>query len=100
MSYLRRTVPVPIAGGFNASRRTMLAEFVSWIADSDPTPDEIGDEIDATVSAMMQLAEVRAAYAAVDLPLLKALPQPHKSRSDGIQIIVKPSPARTSGGSG
>jgi hypothetical protein len=61
MSFIRRPDRLPPVGGFDQGRRTMLREFMSWV--DDRTPDEVVDEIDATASAMRQLAELRAAYA-------------------------------------
>jgi hypothetical protein len=48
----------PPSAVFGMFRCQMLAAFRQWIVDSKPTPDEIASEIDATISAMKQIAEV------------------------------------------
>jgi hypothetical protein len=48
----------PPSAVFDMFRRHMLGAFMQWLKDSKPTPDEIASEIDATISAMRQIAEV------------------------------------------
>lgn len=48
----------PPSAVFNLFRSQMLAAFNEWIVTSKPTPAEIRTEIEATISAMRQIAEV------------------------------------------
>ncbi len=48
----------PPSAVFSLFRSHMLHAFTHWIRDSRPTKDEIASEIDATISAMRQIAEV------------------------------------------
>ena len=43
---------------FSMFRTQMLAAFSHWISDSKPTRAEIEAELDATVSAMRQIADI------------------------------------------
>lgn len=43
---------------FSMFRTHMLAAFSHWISDSKPTRAEIDAELDATVSAMRQIADI------------------------------------------
>jgi hypothetical protein len=48
----------PSSAVFTMFRQHMLHAFTQWITDSRPTRAEIDAEIDATASAMRQIAEV------------------------------------------
>ena len=48
----------PPSALFAMFRSHMLNAFRQWIVDSQPTRDEIAAELEATLSAMKQIAEV------------------------------------------
>lgn len=48
----------PPSAIFAMFRQHMLGAFMQWISDSKPTRAEIDAEIEATASAMRQMAEV------------------------------------------
>jgi hypothetical protein len=53
MSVIVRHPPAPV---FRVFRTEMLAAFKAWITDAKPTPEEVDEEIAATMAAMRQLA--------------------------------------------